>query len=232
MKLNGKLNLNLIVIASAALVVAVAAFICFGAYQSGITLGTSLGTAVGTAVGSQKGVTDGIAAGREAGLSAEGTTDILGQKMEAVGKLQVLAAGVTLDNAQDVGTAYKAIEILKGDLVFTVDLQSAEITANDIEVAIFIEMPQVKFYLDEHESEKIMEVNKFSLITNAEDGVTAFLNSRAAIVNGVEGSLEDNIKGYRTLMESAKEAAIAQTKSLAETACGGTKIVKVGFKGE
>lgn len=213
---------------AAALFIVAALFVCVSAYQRGINIGAAMGTAVGTAVGSKKGLTDGITDGREDGLSADETAGVLAQKMEAAGRLQVLAAGVTLENAQKIGKPYHSVEILKGDLVFTVDLQSATITVNDTEAAILIETPQVQFYLDERESEKIMEINKFSLITNAEDGVTAFLNSRAQIVENVE----ENIKGYQALMESAKEAAIAQTKSLAEAACGRNKKIVVGFKGE
>lgn len=225
MKRNGKLNINLFALMAAALFIVSALFVCFSAYQTGINIGAAMGTAVGTAVGSKNGLTSGITDGREDGLSADETAVVLAQKMEAAGKLQVLAAGVTLENAQNIGKSYNSIEILKGDLVFTVDLQSATITVNDTGASILIETPQVQFYLDERESEKIMEVNKFSLITNAEDGVTAFLNSRAQIVENVE----ENIKGYRTLMESAKEAAIAQTKNLAEAACGGNKTIVVGF---
>lgn len=228
MKRNGRLNINLFALVAAVLFVVAVLFVCFGAYQTGMRIGTTMGNAVGSAVGSKDGLNAGIADGRKAGLSAVETTVILEEKMEAAGRLQVLAAGVTLNNAQKVGTAYDAIEILKGDLVFTVDLQSATVTVNDTQASIMIETPQVQFYLDESESEKIMEVDKFSLITNAEDGVTAFLNSRAKLGE----SVEDKIQGYRILMDSAKEAAIAQTKSLAEAACGGSKTVVVGFKGE
>lgn len=228
MKWNEKLNINLFALIAAAAFIVAVLLACFSAYQTGMNVGAAMGTAVGSAVGSKNGLNTGIADGRKAGLNAEETTVILEEKMEAAGRLQVLAAGVTLNNAQEVGKAYNAIEILKGDLVFTVDLQSATVTVNDTQAVILIENPQVQFYLDELESEKIMEVNKFSLITNAEDGVTAFLNSRANLAE----SVEEKIQGYRTLMDSAKEAAIAQTKSLAEAACGGSKTVVVGFKGE
>lgn len=232
MKWNEKLNINLFALIAAAVFIVAVLLACFSAYQTGMNVGAAMGTAVGSAVGSKNGLNTGIADGRKAGLSAVETTAVLAEKMEAAGRLQVLAAGVTLNKAQEVGTAYNAIEILKGDLVFTVDLQSATITVNDTQASIMIEIPQVQFYLNENESEKIMEVSKFSLITNAEDGVTAFLNSRAALVEGVEKNIEENIQGYKTLMDSAKEAAIAQTKSLAEAACGGSKTVVVGFKGE
>lgn len=228
MKQNGKLNINLFALIAAAAFIVAVLFACFSVYQTGMNVGAAMGTAVGSAVGSKNGLNTGIADGRKAGLSAVETTAVLEEKMEAAGRLQVLAAGVTLNNAQKVGTAYNAIEILKGDLVFTVDLQNATVSVNDTQAVILIETPQVQFYLDELESEKIMEVSKFSLITNAEDGVTAFLNSRIATVK----SVEENIQGYKTLMDSAKEAAIAQTKSLAEAACGGSKTVVVGFKGE
>lgn len=228
MKQNGKLNINLFALIAAAAFIVAVLFACFSAYQTGMNVGAAMGTAVGSAVGSKNGLNTGIADGRKAGLSAVETTAVLEEKMEAAGRLQVLAAGVTLNNAQKVGTAYNAIEILKGDLVFTVDLQNATVSVNDTQAVILIETPQVQFYLDELESEKIMEVDKFSLITNAEDGVTLFLNSRIATVK----SVEENIQGYKTLMDSAKEAAIAQTKSLAEAACGGSKTVVVGFKGE
>lgn len=228
MKLLEKCNKKLVVLGAAALFAISMLVLCFNSYQLGSELGTAAGAAVGTAIGTKTGLNEGIEAGREDGLSAEETEVILAGKLEAAGKLQVLAAGVTLENAQEIGKAYNSIEIVKGDVVFTVDLQNATLTVTDQKVTILIEVPQVRFYLDESESEKIMEVQKFSLITNAEDGVTAFLNSRAQLGE----KIEDKIQGYDELLETAKKCAVEQTKNLADAACGGRKEIEVGFKGE
>lgn len=228
MKLLKKCNKKLIVLGATAVFALSMLVLCINSYQLGSDLGAAAGAAVGTAIGTKTGLNEGIDAGRKDGLSAEETEVILAGKMEAAGKLQVLASGVTLEDAQDIGKAYKSIEIVKGDVVFTVDLQNAEVTVTEKKATILIETPQVQFYLDESESEKIMEVQKFSLITNAEDGVTAFLNSRAQI----NEKIEEYIQGYDDLMETAKKCAVEQTRNLADAACGGTKEIVVGFKGE
>lgn len=193
----------------------------------GKKLGETTGSTVGTAVGSYRGITEGYDAGKEEALQADDTTVRLQGTLKSTGKLEVLVAGVSLTNLHEVGDIYKTLEILKGDIVFTVDLAAAEIDNTDDHTAsVKIDPPEAVFYLNEEDSGKIAEAQGFSLTQKAEDGVTAFLNSRAKLTD----QIEENVPGYGELYEAAENAAIEQTKNLAEAVCGGKKKVEVGFK--
>lgn len=231
MNLNGKLDINpkmktvITVILATVLVI----LVWFGAYQKGKNTGIKSGTAVGTALGSKQGLMEGIQQGHEDALTAENTKVVLAQEFQTAGKLQVLSAGVTARNFQTLGDAYKAIQILKGEIVFTVDLQSAMIVATESSAVILIDTPQAKFYLDEEATKMIAEAhNRTFLSMNEKDGILAQLNSRAKIVE----EIEKYIDGYGALMRTANKIAIEQTKNLADAACGGKKEIIVAFKGE
>ena len=212
---------------------AVAAFYIHGKAKGiGNRIGEFNGTVVGTAIGSLRGintgVSEGAAAGAEAGLSAEDTKADIKGTMENIGNLEVLVAGVTLKNINQIGDTYKGLYVINGDAVFTVDLNKAELSYSDDQKQVYIHIPtpEIEIYLDQGSTKKLAEVQKFSFTVNAEDGLNAYLNS----INQTVNSVRDNLGNYDSLVKKAEEAAINQVKMLAETICGGEKIVEVKLK--
>jgi len=201
--------------------------------EIGGNVGTLNGNIVGMAIGSWKGITEGseagAAAGAEAGLSASDTEvdqDIAGS-IESVGRLEVLAAGVRLQNLHAVGNTYKVLYVAKGDAVFSVNLAEADVSYSEDgkEVTIHIPEPTVELYLDENSTGKLAEMQKFSWSVGAKDGINAYLNSMVT----VQEKVEETIDNYDSLMETAKEAAISQVTQLAGTVCGEDRQVHVEF---
>ena len=98
------------------------------ASEIGENLGSAAGKTVGTAIGSLQGITKGNAAGlkdgKAEGLSAKDTTTDIMDIIE-IGKLEVLVATTTIENFNSMGNDYAALYLLRGDVVFTVDLQQA-----------------------------------------------------------------------------------------------------------
>jgi hypothetical protein len=193
----------------------------------GGTEGKLVGLAVGTALGSYEGVKNGSAEGAEDGLRAENTTADIKSTMESVGRLEVLAAGVTLKNINEIGDAYKGLYLINGDAVFSVDLNEAQISYSDerTDVYIWLPQPEVDVYLDQSSTQKLAEVQNFSLSVSAEDGLKAYLNSMSAISDEVK----NKIANYDALMESAKESAKTQVEQLMESLCGEGQNILVQF---
>ena len=148
--------------------------------------------------------------------------------MESIGKLEVLAADVTLKNINKIGNAYKGLYLINGDAVFTVDLNNAEISYSKegTDVYIWIPSPEMELYLDQNSTKKLAETQKFDLSVNAEDGLNAYLNSMTQTVENVK----ETMSNYESLMKIAKESAKTQVEQLATTLCGESQIVHVEFK--
>ncbi len=212
--------------------------LCFGVNSFATSVGSGVGKAsgavVGAAVGSangiKDGVTEGIAAGEEEGLSAEDTTVELGQSIRSVGKLEVLAAGVTLENINKIGKAYMGLYVIQGDAVFTVDLSDTSIVYSDdgTTISVLIPEPEIELYLDQSSTEKLAEVQNFSLTVSAEDGLREYLNSMAK----TKGKTEEYLSNYSDLMQIAEDAAISQVRQLASRVNTGNRSVTVKFKAD
>ncbi|MCD8330053.1 MAG: DUF4230 domain-containing protein [Lachnospiraceae bacterium] len=210
-------------------------FAAYTHHQAG-TLGQAVGNpsgkVVGTAVGSARGITDGVsqgaAAGEAAGLSAEDTTADIQETMESLGTLEVLIAGVTLKNVNQIGEAYEGLYVIDGDAVFTVDLGQAEIRGSDDGSDIYITIPEptLEVYLDQSSTRKLAEIQNFSLTVTAEDGLTAYLNS---MTNTVE-KVKESMTNYDSLMENAEVSAIARVEQLASAVCAGDQEIHVEFQ--
>lgn len=198
----------------------------------GEEIGNLNGQLVGTAIGSAKGVTEGVAsgitAGEEAGLSAVDTTADIKGTIESMGKLEVLVAGVTLQNLNEIGDAYKGLYIANGDAVFTVDLNEAEISfsQDDKDVYITIPAPEFELYLDQNSTEKLFEIQNFSFTVDAEDGINSYLNTMTKTVE----KAKETIVNYDSLMTTATESAKQQVEQLASTVCGEEHVVHVQFR--
>lgn len=182
------------------------------ASEIGENLGSAAGKAAGAAIGSLQGITKGNAAGlqdgKAEGLSAKDTTIDITDIME-MGKLEVLVATTTIENLNKMGD-YAALYLLRGDVVFTVDLQQATFdTETD---TLSIPQPMPTCYFDPVEIQKIAEYQKTFFSGSTEDGFTEYLNS----VKQLENSFTDLIENYDNLLASAQTAAIHQVKQIAE----------------
>ena len=198
----------------------------------GTAVGQTNGKVVGIAIGSAKGVTTGIKEGRqageEAGRTAEDTTVDIKGSMEALGKLEVLVAGVSLKNINKIGKSYTGLYLINGDAVFSVDLADAEISFSQDKKDVYITIPEpgLEVFLDQQSTQKLAESQKFSLSVSAEDGLVAYLNSMTQTVEKVK----ETMVNYDTLFAAAKESAKKQVNQLASTICGDKYIVHVQFK--
>lgn len=183
------------------------------ASEIGENLGSAAGKAAGAAIGSFQGITKGNAAGlqdgKAEGLSAKDTTIDITDIME-MGKLEVLVATTTIENLNKMGNDYAALYLLRGDVVFTVDLQQASFdTETD---TLSIPQPMPTCYFDPVEIQKIAEYQKTFFSGSTEDGFTEYLNS----LKQLENSFTDLIENYDNLLASAQTAAIHQVKQIAE----------------
>lgn len=198
----------------------------------GSTIGQANGKIVGTAIGSAKGLTMGAKKGKEdgenAGLSAEDTDADIKGSMEALGRLEVLVAGVSLKNINKIGDAYTGLYIINGDAVFSVDMEKAEISfSKDGKNAyIAIPEPELELYLDQNGTSKLAEEQNFSFDISAEDGLREYLNSMAKMKEKVK----ETMVNYDSLFQEAKDAAETQVRQLTETICGDKYAVHIKFK--
>ncbi len=195
------------------------------------TIGTQTGTIVGTAIGSFKGITEGLAAGAEAGtaegLSATDITIDVEPEITQVGNLEVLVAGVTITDTLSIGAAYEKLYALQADAVFSVDLTQAKASYSiDGDIYINIPEPEVELYLNLNTTEKLAEVSNFSFSVDAQDGMTAYLNSMA----NIQSTAAESIDNYDSLMSEARSAAITQVQQLANAICGSQKTVYIQFQ--
>lgn len=233
-KLKNLKQTTLLVLLVAVLLIATVftGYIHHRAGEIGNAVGQTNGTIVGTAIGSAKGVTVGAKEGREAGeragLSAEDTTVDIKGSMEALGKLEVLVAGVSLKNINKIGDSYTGLYLINGDAVFSVELAEAEISFSQDgkDVYITIPEPNLEVYLDQNSTKKLAESQHFSFTVSAEDGLIAYLNSMTQTVEKVK----ETMVNYDSLFVDAKESAKKQVQQLATTICGDNYVVHVQFK--
>lgn len=195
----------------------------------GTAMGASMGSLVGKAVGSLEGMTigskEGWDAGKDKGLSAEDTTGSIANELKQLNKLEVLVASVKLNDVHSVGDDYKAIYLLKGEVVFTVDLSKAIIEESDGTLHITLPEPEMEPIIDNNRTEKIAEYQKRFYSGSAEDGLDAYLNSMAKF----EEVTKDTLANYDALSESAKNAAKNQVTQLANSVAVNKKNVKIDF---
>lgn len=190
--------------------------------------GGAVGIALGSAEGMFKGLQEGMEAGEAAGLSAEDTTADMKESLKEVGRLEVLAAGVTLRNVNKIGQEYTNLSMLNGDAIFSVDMTQAEISFSQDgkEVYIVIPEPTMELYIDQSGTEILAEIQKPSFGVTAEDGLNAYLNSMAQTVDKVKETLAN----YDSLLAQAKDSALEQVRQMAETISGGRYTVHTQYR--
>lgn len=201
----------------------------FSAAKISLTVGEQMGTLAGRATGSYYGFKEGIGKGAEAGradgLSAEDIVTEVQDTLTRAGKLQVLVAKVTLEDLLTIGEdeTYRALQLLRGDAIFTVDLQQAVITTTSDTVMVHLPDPEPKITIDEEECETVRKYHRDHFGGEDVDGFTAALNSRQKTMD----EALDNIKKDQELMEQARSAAKKQTTLLAQNICGASRQVTV-----
>lgn len=195
----------------------------------GNTAGKTAGVAVGSYEGVTRGLKEGYEAGKEQGLSAEDINVDITNKLSSIGKLEVLVAEDKINDVFKKGSDYAALlEFNKTKATFSVDLTQAEIADQNSAITINIPVPEVEIAIDENESVKIAEWQKYFWSGDAESGYIAYMNSMAQI----KEKSENGLTNYDYLMQQAKDTAKKQIELLVKSICGREKEIQVIFKGE
>lgn len=208
-------------------------FLILPAYGTAAETGTGLGAAVGKKVGmftgSYQGMTEGIAEGKENGLSAEEVISKIAGTMEEANKLEVLSAGIKLSDVHQIGDSYKALYIIKGVAVFTVDMNSVSVAVKeDGDISILLPQPESEIFIDEKQTEKIAEESNIIFNGSSEDGFKAYLNSMSSISEDIR----EKIANYDSLIEEARSQAMVQTDRIAASVCQNKYTYEISFKTE
>lgn len=202
----------------------------------GNDIGAGLGDLVGTAVGSFEGIKtykEGWEEGKTEGLSASDTevSDIVGlsgfeKYISEAAILQVLVARVSVEDLNKVGDKYAAIYLLRGEVIFTVDLGKAQIDADQDVVKLKIPQPEhSKIMIDETEVENIAEWQSLFFNGSTKDGYDEYMNS----IDQIKENVEESISDYDTLFHRACEAARKQVEILVGNMIVEGKTVEVEF---
>lgn len=205
-----------------------------GAREAGEAVGSTAGTAVGGAIGSFRGITNGTQegydAGRKEGLNAKDIDIIVTGVKESLGKLgklEILTATASFRDVLGIGNDYRAFFLLRGNVVFAVDMNQVEIhPISEKEISILIPDPICTVNIDDTATEKVAEYQKDFFTGDTQAGYEAFLK----FVNQRSAELEKALDGYDDLNKQAQEAAIQQIKLLAENICGPDKTISVRMK--
>lgn len=194
--------------------------LCIFSCSAGKTLGNKTGGAVGTFTGSFDGVTvglkEGTEAGRAEGLSANDTKASFKDKMDEVGKLEVLTAGVGIKNLHTVGEKYASIYVIKGNIIFSVDLTKAEFIENTSGNTLTIKLPQpqAELTINEEETVKLAQRQNKVFDGSAKDGYEEYLNT----MKKTQSEMKEVIGNYTQLSEQARNSAQTQIGYIARQA--------------
>ena len=216
----------------AAYVLALAIYYNINAASFGNSIGQGTGSLVGRALGSLEGMTkgrvEGEAAGKAAGLSAQDTEADIADEIKKIRNLEVLVASVKINDLHSIGddVEYAALYLLKGDVVFSVDLSQAEIKMRDNYLQIEIPIPHGELYIDQSQVKKVAEYQKHFFSGSAKDGFDAYLNSMEKVYEASAKTLDN----YNLLIESAKASAEKQLTQLALAVAVNKPQVSVVFK--
>lgn len=215
-----------------------ACFLAFALYYNataasrGNSIGQETGALVGKAIGSLEGITkgreEGPEAGKAAGLSARDTKADIANEIRKIENLEVLVASVKINDVHSIGenVDYAALYLLKGDVVFIVDLSQVEIEEQGNGIQITLPLPHGELYINQSQIEKVAEYQKHFFSGSAEDGFDAYLNS---MIRVYEASAE-TLDNYDVLIEAAKKSAEKQVRQLALSVAVNTHQVNVNFK--
>ncbi|MBP3568558.1 MAG: DUF4230 domain-containing protein [Lachnospiraceae bacterium] len=225
------------IIAIGALLLVIMVFCMFSlpVYLKAEEKGNELGRMAGTAAGYASGIVNADikaaeAEGKQEALAKpEINMKLIGEnKINETGKLDVLVAGVRLNNFHGVGNKYAALYLMKADAVFSVNLGLANVAyvEEELWVRITVPQPEVTVYFDESETEKIAEWQKNYFSGDAGDGYQAYMNT----MKEIEATASEDLARNESLMESARKAAEQQIKLLATSIYGMNVSVTVEFQ--
>lgn len=193
-------------------------------------IGTTAGRAAGRFTGSYEGITEGLAEGakdgKAVGISAEDTEVDVANKVQTMGKQEVLSASVVMHDLLEISDKYKTLLAFYGDITFTVDLYNAEITPNGNNYEVLLPMPEATLRIDDKKSEQLDSYMKHSWSGSNEDGYTAVMNSMKELTLNAE----ETVTNYDLLMDSAKSSAEKQVTFLIQSATKEEVVVHVSFK--
>lgn len=214
--------------------------------EIGTEIGTTAGKAAGRLSGSFDGITEGLAEGakegKDAGMSAEDTEVSIGNRIQAVGKLEVLSATVVMHDLLEIGgkqkglfsfltgddAKYKTLIAFYGDVTFTVDLYDASIDPQGTIYNVVLPMPEATVRINDSKTQQLDSYMKHSWTGSNEDGYTAAINS----IKQITLNAEESVTNYDLLKESAKDSAIKQVTFLIQSATKEEVVVHVSFKDE
>jgi hypothetical protein len=196
----------------------------------GAGIGNSIGELTGKAVGSYEGMTqgsvEGAAAGKTAGLSAEDTKAQIVTQLSQANKLEVLVASVKLNDFHTIGEDehpdYAALYLMKGNVVFSVDLSNAKISFSGNTLHIKLSEPDASLYFT-GSPEKIAEYQKHSFSGNVKDGYDAYLNT----MEKIQSATLDDLNNKDALISAAKKSAENQIELLVKSASVAGKNISV-----
>ena len=177
--------------------------------------GRGFGTAVGTAVGTFQAVTEDMPAAYEQGvndgLSAKDTRTEMQEKLQAVGKLDVLAATAQLTDFHEVGNKFAALYQLGADVIFSVDITKAKVLVGGNDLEIVLPKPEVEINIDSTKTRLEDYWQNWLFNGSTEQGINAYINSMKMI----QGDAKKTLAEYQTLEAQAEESARRQVLLLA-----------------
>lgn len=216
----------------AACLLAIALYYNNRATSIGNHIGQGTGAMVGKAIGSLEGITtgraEGKAAGKETGLSAQDTKTDIESEIKEVGNLEVLVASVKIKDFHAIGedVKYSALYLMKGEVVFSIDLSKAEIQTSEGGLKILLPLPTGELYIDQRQVDKIAEYQEYFFSGSSEDGYNAYINT----LKKIQSSSVESLSNYNELIEAAKISAKKQVRQLALTVSLNTQEATVQFK--
>ena len=126
--------------------------------------------------------------------------------------------------------SYARLFVLQGKMIFTVDLNEADIeySSNGQKIIVTLSDPKVEVSIDETKTETVAEYfpDKSKHTVNGMTAVEGALKSRARAIKKSPESFED----YDLLMTQAKESAESQITALAQAATGNNMNVEVKWR--
>ena len=195
------------------IVLAVAFTIAFPIICS--STGKGFGTAVGTAVGTFHAVTEDMPAayqqGVNDGLSATDIRTEMQEKLQEVGKLDVLAATAQLTDFHEVGNKFAALYRLGADVIFSVDITKAKVLVGETDLEIILPEPEVEINIDSTKTRLEDYWQHWLINGSTEQGINAYINSMKMI----QGDAKKTLAEYEALEKQAEESARTQVLLLA-----------------
>lgn len=233
-QLISKKSIPFLALALSALVFIYSVIMILGASSKGESMGQSIGTIVGSTIGSFEGLTkgqkEGTEDGKKEGLSAEDTEVEISNEIHKVKNLEVLVSSVKINDMHTIGEdeKYAALYMIKGEVVFSVDLSRADVKLQNNRLVITLPLPTGELYIDESQTEKVAEYQKYYFTGSAEDGFDAYLNTMEKLQKKTVKELES----YNVLLEAAKESAKKQVTQLATSSNRKKRSVIIEFEEE